>query len=123
VHRRQRTEFLTGPVAYRDDEVAVLLYPADMPRLLAAQRQVMTPGGGDRARGCARGGGAPPPPPPPPPPGRVPADAAGTLLARRHSAAARCERAELAVHTNNTRRALRDGGRLSESSAPGTSRR
>src|ERR1039458_6889746 len=36
VHRRQRAEFLTGPVAHRDDEVAVLLYPADMPRLLVS---------------------------------------------------------------------------------------
>jgi Major intrinsic protein len=35
--------------------------------------------------------------------GCVPADIAGTLLARRQSAAARCERAELAVHTNSTR--------------------
>ena len=55
--------------------------------------------------------------------GRVPAEAAGISLARRHSAAARCERAELAVHTNSTRRAVRAGGRASESSAPGTSRR
>ena len=43
--------------------------------------------------------------------GWVPADAAGTVLARRHSAAARCERAELAVHTNSTRSAARAGGR------------
>ena len=48
---------------------------------------------------------------------------AGTLLARRHSAAARCERAELAVHTNSTRRAVRAGGAASGSRAPGTSRR
>ena len=41
--------------------------------------------------------------------GWVPADTAGTVLARRHSAAARCERAELAVHTNSTRGAARDG--------------
>ncbi len=108
MHRRQLAEFLPGPVAYRDDEVAILPYVADMPRPLAAQRQVMTPGGGDRARRD-------------PPAGWVPADAAGTLLARRHSAAARCERAELAVHTNSTRRALRARERLSESSAPGTS--
>ena len=53
--------------------------------------------------------------------GWVPADAAGTVLARRHSAAARCERAELAVHTNRTRRAARPGGTASESSVPGTS--
>src|ERR1039457_3611306 len=83
VHRRQRTEFLTGPVAHRDDEVAVLLYPADMPRLLAAQRQVMPPpggGGGPRppppamrggagggaGRGRPPGGGRPPPRGPPP---------------------------------------------------------
>ena len=44
-------------------------------------------------------------------------------LARRHSAAARCERAELAVHTNSTRRATRGGGAACGSSAPGTSRR
>jgi len=55
VHRRQRAKLLAGPVAYRDDEVAVLAYPADMPRLLAAQRQVMTPRGGDRARRDRRG--------------------------------------------------------------------
>ncbi len=54
--------------------------------------------------------------------GWVPAEAAGTVLARRHSAAARCERAEFAVHTNSTRRAVRAGGRVSESSAPGISR-
>ena len=53
--------------------------------------------------------------------GWVPADAAGTVLARRHSAAARCERAELAVHTNSTRRAARAAGAASESRAPGIS--
>ena len=53
--------------------------------------------------------------------GWVPADTAGTVLARRHSAAARCERAELAVHTNRTRRAARPGGTASESSVAGTS--
>ena len=42
--------------------------------------------------------------------GCVPADTAGTLLARRHSAAARCERAELAVQTNSTRSAARAAG-------------
>ena len=54
-------------------------------------------------------------------PGCVPADTAGTALARRHSAAARCERAELAVHTNSTRSAARAVGGASESRAPGTS--
>ena len=54
--------------------------------------------------------------------GWVPAEAAGTLLARRHSAAARWERAEFAVQTNSTRRAVRAGGRVSESSVPGMSR-
>ena len=53
--------------------------------------------------------------------GRVPADTAGTLLVWRHSAAARCERAELAVHTNSTRSAARAGGRASESREPGMS--
>ena len=53
--------------------------------------------------------------------GWVPADTAGMVLARRHSAAARCERAELAVHTNSTRRAARAGGAASESRAPGIS--
>src|SRR5271169_2100934 len=53
--------------------------------------------------------------------GRVPAEAAGTVLARRHSAAARWERAELAVHTNSTRPAVRAAGRVSDSSTPGTS--
>ena len=43
------------------------------------------------------------------------------VLARRHSAAARWERAELAVHTNSTRPAVRAAGRVSDSSAPGTS--
>ena len=55
--------------------------------------------------------------------GWVPADAAGTVLARRHSAAARCERAEFAVHTKRTRRAWRAGGADSVSSVPGISRR
>ena len=55
--------------------------------------------------------------------GRVPADATGTPLARRHSAAARWERAELAVHTNSTRRAVCAGGAASGSRAPGISRR
>ena len=53
--------------------------------------------------------------------GWVPAEAAGTLLARRHSAAARWERAELAVHTNSTRPAVRAAGRVSDSSGPGMS--
>src|SRR4029079_7237628 len=56
-------------------------------------------------------------------PGWVPADAAGMVLARRHSAAARWERAELAVHTNRTRRAVWAGGAVSGSRAPGISRR
>ena len=44
--------------------------------------------------------------------GWVPAETAGTVLAWRHSAAARWERAELAVHTNSTRSAVagRRGG-------------
>ena len=53
--------------------------------------------------------------------GRVPADTAGTLLAWRHSAAPRCERAELAVHTNSTRSAARAVGRARGSRAPGIS--
>ena len=56
MHRRQLAEFLPGPVAHRDNEVAVLLHPADMPRPLAAERQVMTPRGGDRARSDHCGG-------------------------------------------------------------------
>ena len=53
--------------------------------------------------------------------GCVPADTAGTLLACRHNAAARWERAELAVHTNSTRSAARAGRGASESRAPGIS--
>ena len=109
VHRWQLAQFLMRHVAHGDDEVAVLLDLVNVAGTQAAQRQVVPFGGGDGAR---RNRAA----------GWVPADAAGTLLARRHSAAARCERAEFAVHTNSTRRAVRAGGRASESSAPGISR-
>ena len=53
--------------------------------------------------------------------GTHPADTAGTGLVRRHRAAAKCERAELAVHTNRTRSAARAGGGASESRDPGIS--
>ena len=56
-------------------------------------------------------------------PDAVPAETAGTLLARRHSAAARCERAELAVHTNSTLRVSREGGTATESKALGIRRK
>ena len=50
-------------------------------------------------------------------------ETAGTVLTRRHSAAARWERAELAVHTNSPRRAGRGGGAARESRVSGISRR
>ena len=97
-----------GQVARGDDQVAVLPDVADVPG--------PQPGSGRRCRPAAAiapGSIAAA--------GWVPADTAGTALALRHSAAARCERAELAVHTNSTRAAARAASRESESSAPGTS--
>ena len=93
-------QLLVSQVAHCDNEVTVVPDVADVPGPHPGQRQLMTLGGGYRAR-VDRGGRA------------VPADTAGTLLAWRHSAAARCERAELAVHTNSTRRsgARRAAGR------------
>ncbi|MGA2830936.1 MAG: arsenate reductase ArsC [Streptosporangiaceae bacterium] len=48
MHRRQRAKLLAGPVAYRDDEVAVLAYPADdlgrFGELLAQTGRAVHPG-------------------------------------------------------------------------------
>ena len=110
VHGGLAAEFLAGQVAHRDQQIALALDLADVPG--------PQPGSGRRWRrsaAIAPGSIAGP--------GWGPAGAAGTLLARRHSAAARCERAELAVHTNSTLRAARPGGMATESRAPGTSRR
>jgi hypothetical protein len=109
VHGGLRAEFLMGQIAHRDDQIVVLLDLADMAGPQPGQRQPVAAGGRDRAGSIAG-------------PGWVPAETAGMLLARRHSAAARCERAEFALHTNSTRRAVR-GGAASRSRAPGISRR
>ena len=99
-------QFFASQVTHGDNRIAVLPDVADVAGPQAAQRQAMAPGRGDgtgsiRAAGC------------------VPAEAAGIALERRQSAgAARCERAEVAVHTNSTRRAARAGGSASESRAP-----
>src|SRR5690625_714372 len=53
--------------------------------------------------------------------GWVPAEVTGTALARRHSAAARWERAELRVQTNTTRATARWSRGVMWSRAPGTS--
>jgi hypothetical protein len=96
-----------GRVADRHDQVAVVPDVVDVPGPQPGQRRLAAL----IASGSIVSAG------------RVPADAAGTAMARRHNAAARCERAELAVHTNSTRRAVLAGGPPSLSSEPGTSRR
>ena len=55
-------------------------------------------------------------------PGWVPAEAAATVLARRQSAAARCDRAVLAVQTNTTRGAATVDRRTREARRRGASR-
>ena len=74
-------EFFVGQVADCDHEVAVVPDVADVAGPQPGHRQVVAGGGGDGAgidRRRRMGAG----------------EAAGTVLTRRHSAAARCERAE-----------------------------
>ena len=110
MHGGLAAEFLAGQVAHRDHQIALALTS-----LMWRGRSRGSGSRWRRAAAIAPGSIAGP--------GWVPADAAGTALARRHSAAARCERAELAVHTNSTLRAARAGGIATESRAPGISRR
>ena len=104
-------EFFVGEVAHGDDQVAAGLDVVDRSGAAAGAAAA----GGARRRRSRRGRSARA--------GWVPADAAGTGLAWRHSAAASCERAEFAVHTNTTRLAARSGGGVSSSRISGTSRR
>jgi hypothetical protein len=90
VDRRLAAEFLAGLVAGRHHQVAFVLDLADVAR--------PKPGSDSwwrRAALVAPGSIAGP--------GRASAEIAGTMLARRHSAAARWERAEVAVYTNSAR--------------------
>lgn len=103
-----RVKCFMGSVADGDDEVEWIEHDVEVPRAGSPQPQAVPTRCRDGARMHARGG-------------CVPADAAGTGLVRRQAAAASWERAELCVHTNTTRGAVRDAAD-GRSDAEGSSR-